>query len=135
MTLWGLCFAGPSYGAFYPRLGRFVERAFPTSRLRRIALQMCTDQFVFAPSLMVVFFGVTEAMERHSKQQFIEKMRHAYIPTLMLNMMFWPTIMLGNFIFVPVVYQALVVNCGALVWTSVLSYMRHRPHAPKLRTT
>ncbi|GBB87253.1 hypothetical protein RclHR1_01370014 [Rhizophagus clarus] len=119
----GLCIAGPSTAIWYRSLDRFVIMKNPTlGLLTRVAL----DQAIFAPCFITTFFVSQALLEGQEKSQILEKLRDAFVPTLINNYKLWPAVQLINFQFVPLNYRTLVVNIVALGWNTYLSVINKK---------
>ena len=76
----------------------------------------------FAPTFLGVFFVYNGFVEGNSVRQIGTRLRTGYTDTLIANYELWPIVQLFNFGFVPLNYQALVVNSVALGWNTFIAH-------------
>ncbi|XP_059486655.1 protein Mpv17-like [Neocloeon triangulifer] len=129
-TAIGFCFLGPSLRLWYGVL----ERAFgagrqPAATLKKVAL----DQFVFAPTLIASLLTVVPLANGHTWGDATDKLSNDYWTVLKANYVLWPWVQIGNFYFVPLQYQVLVVQVVALFWNVYVSWKANAPLAKKTK--
>lgn len=86
--------------------------------------RMLTDQLLFAPAGLVVFFtamGLAEGGWENVKEKF----RDAYTPALIANYKVWPIVQFVNFKFMPLQYRLPFVSSLGIVWNAYLSWLNN----------
>ncbi|KAI9247130.1 hypothetical protein BDA99DRAFT_526170 [Phascolomyces articulosus] len=87
--------------------------------------RMVTDQVLFAPSSLVVFFTVMGLIESGNWQGVREKFRDAYRPALLANYTVWPLVQLINFKWMPLQYRLPFVSSLGILWNAYLSWINN----------
>jgi len=101
---------------------RLLERVPVTQPRARVLAKVGLDQFVLTPGLVTMFFGSMTFMEGKGPREVVDRLRVAWLPTLVKNWgVFIPTQLL-NFSVVPLQHRLLVVNVVSLFWNCYLSY-------------
>lgn len=149
MTLYGLCVSAPAYAFWYSFLERHSQRVFAQrpgtaapwmhALLRRIPMdaarirawkiigfKLAMDTIIFDPLYLSLFFTATSVMEGRRLAEVGEKLRMDLGKTWLVDIAVWTPIQTVNFRFVPVLYQALVVQSCNIGWNAYLSYVQHR---------
>ncbi|KAG1053030.1 hypothetical protein G6F46_005477 [Rhizopus delemar] len=114
----------------------FLDRYFPmpasvaTAALARQANQMAikrmvTDQALFAPTGLVLFFTVMGLAETGNWEGVREKFRDAYLPALIANYKVWPAVQFINFKFMPLQYRLPFVSSLGILWNAYLSWLNN----------
>ena len=80
------------------------------------------DEFVMDPPQIAVFFGYMTVCEGQGWKEFQQKLRSEFWTTWLTSLAVWPVVLLGTFRFLPLYYQAPVINACAIVWDGFLSY-------------
>jgi protein Mpv17 len=93
----------------------------PSTRTAAVLGKMAIDQTVFAPAIMFSFFAGQGLLEGMSRDEVVEKFKHAFWPTMQANWTVWPLAQVINFKFVPQTYQTLYINFVSLGWNTYLS--------------
>ncbi|KAI9354720.1 hypothetical protein BD770DRAFT_392086 [Pilaira anomala] len=86
--------------------------------------RMLTDQLLFAPAGLVLFFttmGIAEGGWENVKEKF----RDAYIPALIANYKVWPAVQFINFKFMPLQYRLPFVSSLGIIWNAYLSWLNN----------
>ncbi|KAG2237575.1 hypothetical protein BDF21DRAFT_412786 [Thamnidium elegans] len=86
--------------------------------------RMLTDQLLFAPAGLVVFFtamGLAEGGWENVKEKF----QDAYMPALIANYKVWPAVQFINFKFMPLQYRLPFVSSLGIVWNAYLSWLNN----------
>lgn len=124
-----------------PRWLRFLSRytnsnnplgtslTFSAARLRTwkiIGYKLVMDTLVFDPIYLTLFFTATSTMEGKSFSGTVLKLREELGRTWLIDVAIWTPIQAANFRFVPVLYQALVVQSCNVGWNAFLSFVQHR---------
>ncbi|KAI8897353.1 hypothetical protein BC833DRAFT_594093 [Globomyces pollinis-pini] len=119
----GLFLAGPAMITWYRFLNLKVVIANPQKALlTRVAM----DQLLFAPTFMAIFFTYNGYMEGEDWEGIKNRLRKGYPSALVGNYTLWPAVQLVNFKYVPLNYQANVVNTVALGWNTYMSYLNKK---------
>ena len=111
-----------------PLLTPFNALMSSAARLRTwkmISFKLAMDTIVFDPLYLTLFFSATGAMEGHKWGEIREKLRMDLGRTWLIDVAVWTPIQTANFRFVPVLYQALVVQSCNVGWNAYLSYVQH----------
>lgn len=90
-----------------------------------IGFKLAADTLIFDPLYLSLFFTMTSRMEGRSAREIGEKLRTDLLPTWLIDMAVWMPIQTINFRWVPVIYQALVVQSCNIGWNAYLSYVQH----------
>lgn len=118
--LWGLAFMGPVLHTWYSILDRMVS----TGRflvLKKVAI----DQIFFAPFFNSAFMFGTGMLEGRSFNAVAQTWKNKFKDSMFANWMLWPFAQAINFSFIPKPYQVMFVNCVALLWNAILTYISH----------
>lgn len=94
-----------------------------------IGFKLAMDTFVFDPAYLALFFTATSLMEGRSLAEVGRRLRTDLAPTWLVDIAVWTPIQTANFRFVPVLYQALVVQSCNIGWNAYLSFVQHRPQS------
>ncbi|KAH8548934.1 hypothetical protein BGW37DRAFT_429940 [Umbelopsis sp. PMI_123] len=126
--------------AVAPIVGRwfiFLESRFPMPSIAQTTKslfkpadivtvkRMVTDQTLFAPMSLTLFFSVMGLVETKSLEGVKEKFRDAYLPALKANYQVWPLVQLVNFKFTPLPYRLPVVSTVGIAWNAYLSWLNN----------
>jgi protein Mpv17 len=96
--------------------------------------RMVTDQALFAPMSLCLFFSVMGFVETKSVEGVKEKFRDAYSPALKANYQLWPLVQLVNFKFTPLPYRLPVVSTVGIAWNSYLSWLNNASKEEEIAT-
>lgn len=91
-----------------------------------IGFKLAADGLLFDPLYLSLFFTTTNLMEGKGMPEIVGKLRTDLFSTYLVDVFVWTPVQTLNFRFVPVVYQALVVQSCNIVWNAYLSYVQHR---------
>ena len=83
------------------------------------------DTFVFDPLYLTMFFATTSVMENRPVGEIGKKLREDLLATWIVDIAVWTPIQTMNFRWVPVLYQALVVQSCNIGWNAYLSFVQH----------
>lgn len=93
-----------------------------------IGFKLAMDTFLFDPLYLALFFSATGLMEGRRVREIGAKLREDLATTWLVDMAVWTPIQTINFRYVPVLYQALVVQSCNIGWNAYLSFVQHRHH-------
>lgn len=93
-----------------------------------IGFKLAMDTFLFDPLYLALFFSATGLMEGRRMGEIGQKLREDLATTWLVDMVVWTPIQTINFRYVPVLYQALVVQSCNIGWNAYLSFVQHRHH-------
>ncbi|CAO3626898.1 unnamed protein product [Mucor hiemalis] len=97
-----------------------------TKKANSIALKrMITDQALFAPAGLVVFFTAMGLSEGGKWEGVKEKFKDAYVPALIANYKVWPLVQYINFNYMPLQYRLPFVSSLGIVWNAYLSWLNN----------
>ncbi|KAG2171520.1 hypothetical protein INT43_008246 [Umbelopsis isabellina] len=135
--------------AVAPLVGKwfmFLEKRFPMSTVQQAAggwlkhndkttlKRMITDQTLFAPMSLSLFFTVMGLVETGSIEGVQAKFKDAYLPAIKANYQLWPAVQLINFKFVPLPYRLPVVSTVGIAWNSYLSWLNNAAKEEEIAT-
>ncbi|KAI0080582.1 hypothetical protein K474DRAFT_1657734 [Panus rudis PR-1116 ss-1] len=117
LGFYGGALFGPAVTKWFQLLNRLQFRSPTKAVLYRVYL----DQFVFSPGVVAFFFGSMTLLEGKGVSDATERIKEAYVPTLLRNWgVFIPTQVI-NFAFVPHHLRFVVVGVVSLFWNTYLS--------------
>ncbi|KAI8997522.1 hypothetical protein BDB01DRAFT_771437 [Pilobolus umbonatus] len=112
-----------------PVITNTVSKAVQNQLMRqsnKMAIKrMVTDQMLFAPAGLVVFFTAMGFSEGGGWDGVKEKFRDAYAPALIANYKIWPLVQLVNFKFMPLQYRLPFVSSLGVLWNAYLSWLNN----------
>ncbi|XP_071505998.1 mitochondrial inner membrane protein Mpv17-like [Diadema antillarum] len=117
-TLFGFCFAGPAMFTWYKTLDRLYPGAGKLTPLKKVL----TDQTLFPPVFLVVYFSTVALTTGVELKAIPAKLKKDVPSTFMTGIKIWPPVQLMNFYLVPLHHRVLVVNVVALFWNTFLSW-------------
>lgn len=144
MVFYGTFLAAPIYTFWYSFLDNTSHKIFSSlpskdqpqpakphlSRIYRIiSFKIIADILLFDPLYLSFFFVTTNALERNSWNHTKEKIKKEFQMTYFIDILVWLPIQLFNFRYIPVSYQALIVQSCNIGWNAFLSFVQHR-HQP-----
>lgn len=91
-----------------------------------IGFKLAADTLLFDPVYLSLFFTATGYMEGKRWPEISEKLKKDLLPTYLIDIFLWAPVQTANFRFVPVAYQALIVQSCNVAWNAYLSYVQHR---------
>ncbi|PFH45410.1 hypothetical protein AMATHDRAFT_71729 [Amanita thiersii Skay4041] len=116
LTVYGGAFFGPAMTTWYSFLNG-IKFASPR---KAIVYRVWLDQAVLTPAAVVFFFGCMSVLEGRADEA-PERIKNAYVPTLLRNWgVFIPTQII-NFSIVPHHMRVVVVSVVGLFWNTYLS--------------
>ena len=115
-------------------LYEYLERVIPTKAgVRNTIGQLAVDQLVAAPVWLALFFPLVAFVENGVTRAAFKQTRDGYTrdfaESLVLTWKIFIPSQAVSFAFLPIATRVLVLNVIDLVYTSVLSYISHKPHA------
>ena len=90
-----------------------------------IGFKLAMDTFVFDPLYLTMFFATTSVMENRATGEIGKKLREDLMATWIVDIAVWTPIQTMNFRWIPVLYQALVVQSCNIGWNAYLSFVQH----------
>jgi len=122
MMLYGLFVSGPSQHMWLTRVVHNVikERTWKAT-IKKVALDFSVGSLVMMP----MFFLGINLIEGKSLEDATGKLQQEWPGVFKLSVRIWPAFQMLNFMFVPIPYQQLAINCTAFFWNSFLSYVQH----------
>lgn len=91
-----------------------------------ITFKLAMDTAVFDPLYLALFFTASSLMEGLSAAEVAAKLQRDLLRTWLVDITVWTPIQTANFRFVPVLYQALVVQSCNIGWNAYLSFVQHQ---------
>lgn len=92
---------------------------------RLVATKLALEVVALHPVAILAYFGVVGTMNGESLDTIYRQLQRDYLPTLLMEIVLWTPLDVLNFACVPVRHQLLVVNCGCLVESIALSYIKN----------
>lgn len=125
MAFIGSVFSAPSFHVLYG----YLETVLPTNaRKINVLAHLVVDQLIAAPLWLVGFFPLLNVCEGVlDKDILIRSFERDYIPALKATWMVFPLIQALNFSVVPMNMRVLVLNIVDVFYTTILSFISHRP--------
>ncbi|EPS95831.1 hypothetical protein FOMPIDRAFT_1131728, partial [Fomitopsis schrenkii] len=121
-ALYGATVFGPAYTTWL----RWLNSLKFSSRLREVACKVCLDQFVYAPTIIAVYFTSMTFMEGKSAADAQERLRTAYPPAILRSCSIFVPAQALSFSLVPAQYRFFVVTTISPFWNTYLSAMNAR---------
>ncbi|KAI7901204.1 uncharacterized protein BX663DRAFT_515249 [Cokeromyces recurvatus] len=87
--------------------------------------RMVTDQTLFAPAGLALFFTVMGLAETGKWEGVQEKFRDAFAPALIANYKIWPAVQFINFKWMPLQYRLPFVSSLGILWNAYLSWLNN----------
>lgn len=119
IAVWAIIAMGPLFHFWYTRLDQAITGRF--SLIKKLS----ADQLLFTPVFLTLFMFGTGFLEGNSWDSLVETWRTKMIPTLKANYTLWPPAQAINFTFIPPKFQVLYINCVAILWNSIVTYITH----------
>ena len=136
---YGAFITGPLVALWYPWLDKMTVQylgtggkststklslpfRIPASPWTGPVFKVLLDEFVMDPPQIAVFFGYMTICEGQGYHEFQQKLKSEFWTTWLTSLAVWPVVLLGTFLFLPLYYQAPVINACAIVWDGFLSY-------------
>lgn len=140
MTIYGLCISAPIYTFWYSFLEKISQKLFTSHHIpnlssqllhtrrawRIIGFKLAMDTLVFDPAYLTLFFTASSIMESSSSHEIWKKIESDLFKTWIIDVTVWSPIQTLNFRFIPVSYQALVVQTCNIGWNAYLSFIQHK---------
>ncbi|KAG0178120.1 hypothetical protein DFQ29_003936 [Apophysomyces sp. BC1021] len=101
--------------------GRHMNRKRDIVAIKR----MITDQTMFAPAGLTLFFTVMGYAESGKWRGVQEKFHDAFVPALITNYKIWPLVQFINFKFMPIQYRVPFVSSLGILWNVYLSWINN----------
>ncbi|OSD00772.1 hypothetical protein PYCCODRAFT_1437118 [Trametes coccinea BRFM310] len=114
-------YGGAIFGPVLTKWLQFLERLKFSSPVKGVVYRVYLDQGVFTPMVVGMFFGSLTLLEGKSVTAAKERIKEAYVPTLIRNWgVFIPT-QIVNFAIVPPHLRFVTVGVVSLFWNAYLS--------------
>lgn len=142
MAFYGTFVSAPIYTFWYTYLDNFSHKLFSGTTLpsilkkvtsaasmrswQIITFKLLTDAFIFDPLYLLIFFSTTNLIEGKNITEVVNEIKAKLFKTYLIDITVWTPVQYLNFRYIPVLYQALVVQFGNLFWNSYLSYTQHK---------
>ncbi|KAJ1675714.1 hypothetical protein EV182_000727 [Spiromyces aspiralis] len=96
--------------------------------------RVATDQLLFAPISMALFFTAISLMEGQGLAGIRYKLRHQYQKALLANYVVWPAVQTVNFTIIPPIFRVPFASVVGLFWNTILSWINERPSEARSTT-
>ncbi|SCV70514.1 BQ2448_1908 [Microbotryum intermedium] len=93
----------------------------PISNLQLVK-RVAADQLGLAPISLFIFLMSMSLLEGLSDEELWDKIRHNYLPILLVNWQVWPLLQLINFRYVPLRYRVPYGSILGIGWSAFLSF-------------
>ena len=134
MALWGFIMSGLMIHYWFI----FLNGLFPVEGLTLVGAlkKVMVNQLVMSPGLNGLFFTFATYTRGDvvggDKKAFLgRKLATDLLPTIKRSCVYWGTVQLVNFLFVPTTFSVLYTNFGFLIWTTYISLVGYRKVATK----
>ncbi|KAJ1907102.1 hypothetical protein IWQ60_011928, partial [Tieghemiomyces parasiticus] len=123
--------AAPAVAGSVAATGRTVAQSVLTSSstwstVQAVGKRVLTDQLMWAPVGIGLFFTFITLIEGGRFREIKEKFSQNYLPALFANYKVWPLVQYVNFCYVPLTYQVPFVSLVSLFWNSYLSWLNSK---------
>ena len=126
LFLVGAVLTAPMFHLLYHYLELYIPAS---SGPLAILAQLAVDQLIAAPVWLAAFFAILALFDHPFDRNALEKqMRRDFIPALKLTWTVFPPVQLLSFALLPPVTRVLTLNVVDLAYTTILSYIKHRPY-------
>ena len=127
MALFGLFYTGPVCHTLYSSYASVLPAALLRRRGGEALGSTLLDNFVHLPVLYVPAFYIGVGfMQGQSRAKVEGELRARYSETLLTSWGYWVPFMATNFAVVPPHLRTIVMQCGNLVWSGIISFISHR---------
>ncbi|CAB9498705.1 Protein SYM1 [Seminavis robusta] len=112
---------------WYILLDRLVHMllSMETTPTKLVFTKLLLEILILHPVSLLTYFSVLGIMSGDSLKSIKQQLCDDFWPTYGLEICMWTPLDVGNFALVPVRHQLLVVNCGCLVESTVLSFIKN----------
>mmetsp|Transcript_133742 Transcript_133742/g.415972 ORF Transcript_133742/g.415972 Transcript_133742/m.415972 type:complete len:184 (+) Transcript_133742:126-677(+) len=125
MSSYGWGVLGPGMAVWYNQcLPRLVVVPKGSETLRTVLWKVLYDQALWAPVFYAVFLYVMTRMEFKSHGQAVEKVKRDFWTCYFTELLFWPGVMVANFMYMPAQMQPIVVSTLLVFWSAFLSWVQ-----------
>jgi len=124
MALFGLCYVGPAGHCWYQGLEAVVVGRMGMKGAPAVALKLALDQLTWTPFNTLLFFTSVRLWRGNTFQNSLEGAVPQVWPTLRVNWIVWPPILMVTFKAIPVAFQPPFLNLCNLMWAVFLSIMK-----------
>ncbi|CAH1774057.1 unnamed protein product, partial [Owenia fusiformis] len=91
-----------------------------------IIKKILTDQIIGSPLFAFIFFEASGILEGQSPKSSFEEFARKFPTVYMVDWCVWPAAQCINFYFLPTKLRVVYVAAITLLWTSFLSWFKHR---------
>ncbi|KRX05250.1 Insulin-like growth factor binding protein, N-terminal [Pseudocohnilembus persalinus] len=126
MMIYGMLFYGPLNYSWYVRI---LPKIVPTSAVvtnRETLKKVAWDEAIYGPTIYTVYLYTLTRIQGGSHDQGVAKVKRDWITLMGLDLIIWPGILYGNFRYVPIHLQTLVINFFSVFWSAFMSYVQHK---------
>jgi len=123
MILFGLCYAGPAGHYWYEALDDAVGRVGLKGGVA-ITVKVGLDQLVWTPVNTLLFFTSFGLWRGYSFHKAVAHALPLLWPTLRVNWVVWPLILLVTFSVIPLSFHAPFLNLCNVLWAVFLSIVK-----------
>ena len=122
---YGALISGPVLAVWYPWLDRLLTGAKyklnPKGWTQAVA-KVAADEMIMEPPTLFVFYGYMNVFEGGTMSSFWQKLDQEFIRSWITSITYWPPVSLLSFRFLPVYWQAPVINFCCIIWDGYLSH-------------
>jgi protein Mpv17 len=103
-----------------------LDRVLPGITRRAVVRKVMADQCIFGPICLSTFFVGMGVLEGKTSTEIGMDMKTLFPPAYLLEWAIWPAAQALNFYLVPPQMRVLYVSSVLLVWTVILSWIKHK---------
>ena len=103
-----------------------IEKGFPGRTRRNITIKVTLDQFFYSAFEIVGFFILYNLIDGKGYREGIDELKKKFVETLTVSYLIWPIAQIINFTFVPLSLRVIYSEVVSLVWSTYLSWVKHR---------
>mmetsp|Transcript_10682 Transcript_10682/g.25484 ORF Transcript_10682/g.25484 Transcript_10682/m.25484 type:complete len:245 (-) Transcript_10682:340-1074(-) len=121
---YGALISGPVLAAWYPWLDRLFTTKYklnPNGWAQAVA-KVAADEIIMEPPTLFVFYGYMNVFEGGTMTSFWQKLDQEFITSWVTSITYWPPVSLLSFRFLPVYWQAPIINLCCIIWDGYLSH-------------
>jgi hypothetical protein len=74
------------------------------------------------PPSLLIFYGYMNIFEGGTMASFLQKLNQEFFNSWITSMTYWPPVSLLSFRFLPVYWQAPIINMCCIIWDGYLSH-------------
>ncbi|KAK9711915.1 hypothetical protein K7432_007461 [Basidiobolus ranarum] len=100
-----------------------IQGSTRSSVVKAVIKRVATDQILFAPFGLALFFTSISILESATWEGIRDKFNKTYLPALTANYQLWPLAQMINFFYVPLKLRVPFASTVGVFWTAYLSWL------------